>query len=126
MGETDMAKRAGAGAGDRYAGLDSETFDRILRETVNDNNPSACDVLQIPGVYEILSEHYNNDVLDRWEQGQTEPDEDEDEDVPVRVRRLAQLHPDAPAVPPGLQPRPGVEYGCGKAECTDCYEPAED
>lgn len=32
------------------------------------------------------------------------------------------LHPDAPAVPKGLQPRPGVEYGCGDPKCRDCYQ----
>lgn len=26
-------------------------------------------------------------------------------------------------VPRGRQRRPGVEFGCGKASCTDCYEP---
>ena len=34
----------------------------------------------------------------------------------------SQLDPDAPPVPPGLRPRPGVEYGCGRRECRDCYE----
>lgn len=42
-----------------------DEFERVLREVINDSNPSACDVLQIPGVYEILSEHYNNEVLER-------------------------------------------------------------
>jgi hypothetical protein len=32
------------------------------------------------------------------------------------------LHPDAPRVPDGRKPRPGVEYGCGAPTCTDCYE----
>jgi hypothetical protein len=34
------------------------------------------------------------------------------------------LDPDAPAPPPGLRPRPGVEYGCGDPDCSQCYEPA--
>lgn len=46
--------------------INTDTFDRLLREVINDSNPSACDVLHIPGVYEVLAEHYNNDVLDRW------------------------------------------------------------
>jgi NAD-dependent dihydropyrimidine dehydrogenase PreA subunit len=33
-----------------------------------------------------------------------------------------QLHPDAPPVPKGLQPKPGVEYGCGDPKCRKCYE----
>lgn len=34
-----------------------------------------------------------------------------------------QLHKDAPAVPEGLQPKPGVEYGCGDPTCEHCYAP---
>jgi hypothetical protein len=37
--------------------------------------------------------------------------------------RWPQLAPDAPPVPLGMQPRPGVEYGCGRPDCTGCYEP---
>jgi hypothetical protein len=36
--------------------------------------------------------------------------------------RFPQLHDDAPPVPHGLRPKIGVEYGCGDATCTDCYE----
>lgn len=39
------------------------------------------------------------------------------------MRRFPQLHEDALPVPKGLQPKPGVEYGCGNAACRDCYEP---
>jgi hypothetical protein len=38
-------------------------------------------------------------------------------------RKWPQLHPDAFPVPPGLQPREGVEYGCGDDDCEACYEP---
>ena len=38
--------------------------------------------------------------------------------------RYPQLDPDAPLVPVGLAPRPGVEYGCGEATCADCYTAA--
>lgn len=34
-----------------------------------------------------------------------------------------QLHRDAPAVPQGMAPKEGVEYGCGDAACSECYEP---
>lgn len=37
----------------------------------------------------------------------------------------AKLHEDAPAVPLGLKAKYGVEYGCGSASCTDCYEEVE-
>lgn len=36
-------------------------------------------------------------------------------------REMDRLYP----VPAGLRRRPGVEAGCGKADCADCYEPAE-
>lgn len=36
-------------------------------------------------------------------------------------RRFPQLDEDAPPVPPGMTPRDGVEYGCGKDTCRDCY-----
>lgn len=36
------------------------------------------------------------------------------------------LHPDAPPVPAGLRPLPGVQYGCGSASCDMCYEPIPD
>lgn len=41
----------------------------------------------------------------------------------IRRLRFAQLDPDAPPVPAGLRPKFGVEYGCGSADCTQCYEP---
>lgn len=43
----------------------------------------------------------------------------------TRNAAFPQLHRDAPDVPAGLQPKPGVEYGCGEASCASCYEPAE-
>lgn len=65
----------------RYAKLDTETFDRLLREVINADNPSACDVLNVPGVYEILSDHYNNDVLSAYrEEQETDADADADND----------------------------------------------
>jgi len=41
----------------------------------------------------------------------------------LQLHAHPQLHPDAPAVPPGMRPKPGVEYGCGLATCEQCYEP---
>lgn len=40
--------------------------------------------------------------------------------------RFPYLDDDAPQVPPGKQPKPGVYVGCGWARCTDCYEPFQD
>ena len=41
-------------------GLTSEKFEELLLEIVIDDEGS---VLDIPGVYEIVSEYFNNDVL---------------------------------------------------------------
>jgi hypothetical protein len=38
--------------------------------------------------------------------------------------KIHRLHPDAPPPPLGMQPREGVEFGCGRASCGACYEPA--
>jgi len=42
-----------------YSQMTNEEFDSILEEI------SGCD-LSIPGVYEAVSEEYNNDVLETW------------------------------------------------------------
>ena len=48
-----------------YSEMTQEEFDKILKDLIEDD---ICvgELLSIPGVYEILSEHYNNDVLDIW------------------------------------------------------------
>ena len=46
--------------------IEHEDFTRILSEIVNEEL-TAKDLLAIPGIYEILSEYYNNDVLEKWE-----------------------------------------------------------
>jgi hypothetical protein len=50
----------------KYADLTSDKFDEILAEIINEQ--PAASLLDIPGVYEAVSEHFNNEVLDRWEQ----------------------------------------------------------
>ena len=47
-----------------------EDFDENLKDILEED-VSTGELLSIPGIYEILSEHFNNDVLDRWQQ-QTE------------------------------------------------------
>ena len=44
----------------------NEEFDRILEEIMNEKSSPAA-LLSIPGIYEIVSEYYNNEVLRRWE-----------------------------------------------------------
>ena len=41
----------------------------------------------------------------------------------MTLLKFTQLDQDAPEVPEGLRPKRGVEYGCGQADCEDCYEP---
>lgn len=45
--------------------ITTEQFDEIL-SNILDEQP-ACVLLTIPGLYEIVSEHFNNDVLTLWE-----------------------------------------------------------
>lgn len=62
-------------ATNNYATMSSEDFDRILRELINEQYADLgppCNILSIPGIYEILSEHFNNDVLERWDEQQPE------------------------------------------------------
>lgn len=45
--------------------ITSEEFDRILVEIIRETDPVT--LLRVPGVYEALAEHFNNEVLERWE-----------------------------------------------------------
>ena len=45
--------------------LKSADFDSLLIDCIN--NESGSELLQIPGVYEILSEHFNNQIIEMWE-----------------------------------------------------------
>lgn len=58
--DEDMKKKA-----QDYSQMTDEEFDSILAEVVAEN---ASTLLSIPGIYEVVSEYFNNEVLDRWEQ----------------------------------------------------------
>ena len=47
-----------------YTNMTNDEFDEILLEVLMDANMG--EVIRIPGVYELVSEHYNNDVLLIW------------------------------------------------------------
>lgn len=47
-----------------YSKITNEDFNRLLKELVN--KEPASNLLLIPGVYEIVSEEYNNEVLNLW------------------------------------------------------------
>ena len=53
---------------------------RVLQDT------TAWELLAIPGIYEILSEHFNNDVLDSWRE---EQELDDDGPTPAFVVHCA-------------------------------------
>jgi hypothetical protein len=58
--------------------ISQERFDQLLAEIMDESVASA--LLSIPGVYEAVSEHFNNDVLDRYEQEKTNDDDDDNDD----------------------------------------------
>lgn len=41
----------------------TEEFDEALEKILDEQSGAA--LLAVPGVYEVVSEHYNNDVIDR-------------------------------------------------------------
>lgn len=47
-----------------YSEMSNEDFDRNLRKSLREC--TAEQMLLIPGIYEVVSEHFNNEVLDRW------------------------------------------------------------
>lgn len=49
----------------KYSTLTQEEFERRLSEMIDRKDASY--LLTIPGIYDILSEEYNNDILDEWE-----------------------------------------------------------
>lgn len=44
-----------------YSKITQDQFDEKLVEIINES--PATNLLTIPGIYEILSEHFNNDIL---------------------------------------------------------------
>ena len=51
-----------------YSDITQDDFNEILAILLN--QVPAADLLHIPGIFEILSEEYNNVVLEYWEQRQ--------------------------------------------------------
>lgn len=49
-----------------YSWVTQEMFDKKLEDIVEQQKGGA--LLRIPGVYEIVKEHYNNDVLEELEE----------------------------------------------------------
>jgi len=58
-----------------YDELTDEEFDEILTEIIDEHSGSS--LLAITGVYEVLKEEFNNQVLDRWAAKQVKEDDEE-------------------------------------------------
>ena len=54
------------------AEITNEDFDRILFEDILGHKCKAVDLISISGIYEILSEHFNNEIIELWEEEQKE------------------------------------------------------
>lgn len=54
--------------------ITDEEFDKKLIEILKEEPIEY--ILQIPGVYEILAEHYNNTVITEWKAEQQTDDEE--------------------------------------------------
>ena len=55
-----------------YSWVTNEMFDNKLEEMLRDTN--AIDLLSMPGVYEILAEEWNNDILSALESEREQTD----------------------------------------------------
>jgi len=59
----------------RYDKMTTEEFDKYLVGAMEEYTMES--ILRMPGVYEVLSEYLNNEVLERWEEDNPEPDKEE-------------------------------------------------
>ena len=51
---------------DPYAAMTDADFDRIMIDLVN-KEPASNLIQFVPGVYELVAEHFNNEILTVWE-----------------------------------------------------------
>lgn len=56
----------------KYQKMTHEDFINNLIEVMEEEVKNMADLLTIPGVYEVVSEYFNNSVLDKWEEKQQE------------------------------------------------------
>ena len=57
-----------------YGKMTDDEFDEILQEILECK--MTIQILSIPGVYELISEEYNNEVLDLWARRQAKKETD--------------------------------------------------
>lgn len=53
----------------KYDAMTTDNFDRLLLGLMEES--SYRELLAIPGVYEAVSEYFNNDILQAWEDEQS-------------------------------------------------------
>ena len=46
--------------------MTNEDFNRLLCDLIDKHNVKASQLLSVPGIYEILSEEYNNEIIDAF------------------------------------------------------------
>ena len=82
-----------------YESMTQGDFNRHLRRIMADTSPH--DLLQIPGVYEILAEHFNNEVLDSWDAEQERKSRDQEFSPGEKVLLVHEgvgCYPDTPVI----------------------------
>ena len=58
--------------------IDQEAFDAAVRALAQEDG--VANILGLPGIWEIVSEHYNNDAISRVEAEADDEEDDDDED----------------------------------------------
>ena len=71
-------------------------FRNILEDIVEEE---GANILSVPGVYSELAEHFNNEILERWEQEQEEECDEEDDtltedNIEIGLKIRCQDHPE--------------------------------
>lgn len=61
-----------------YAKMTQDEFNRLLADVIDEENPKASDLLMIGGIFEVLSERYNNAVLEKWDAEQADKDAEDE------------------------------------------------
>ena len=65
---------------ERYDWVTSDMFNEVLETIMMENTET---LLHVPGVFEALSEHFNNEVLQRCEEQRDDPPPHEKPEKPV-------------------------------------------
>jgi len=68
-----------------YSKMTTDEFDENLKDILEED-VSTGELLSIPGIYEILSEHYNNETLERWAQSRPDYESEENNQAEADMR----------------------------------------